>query len=272
MIYQNFAVACTDIERRFRTTASQVKANQWQSVDVSRKPEMSTYELLDLSLQIVLPTENLDHYRDDIRPNLPWADHHFEQERISSEPINPGVTWKDWPWGHSAGNFLNENKQFSHTYAERYWPRYAGHTGDGRLTDLEENPDGRKGIRFPYGDLMDVVTLLDSDPNTRQAVLPVWFPEDTGVVHKQRVPCSISYVFTHRFGYLHTFYHIRSCDYIRHFQDDCYLTVRLMLWILERLRNRNPERWNAVRPGRYTMHINSLHMFVNDYAKLAPKP
>jgi hypothetical protein len=34
-----------------------------------------------------------------------------------------------------------------------------------------------RGIYFPYGDLNDVVEELLRDPTTRQAILPVFFPE-----------------------------------------------------------------------------------------------
>lgn len=58
-------------------------------------------------------------------------------------------------------------------------------------------------------------------------------------------------------------YDIRSCDIVRHFQDDIYLAVRLMLWVLDRLRERNAI-WKKVHPGMFTMHVHSLHMFKND--------
>ena len=66
-----------------------------------------------------------------------------------------------------------------------------------------------------YGDLDDVVTLLTNDPLTRQAFLPMWFPEDTGVVHGTRVPCSLGYHFMQRDGRLSITYYIRSCDIVR---------------------------------------------------------
>jgi hypothetical protein len=67
---------------------------------------------------------------------------------------------------------------------ERYWPKYINWAQD------EEPQDAMFGIRYNYGDLNDVVDLLARSPATRQAVLPVWFPEDTGAVHGERVPCS----------------------------------------------------------------------------------
>jgi hypothetical protein len=57
---------------------------------------------------------------------------------------------------------------------------------------------------------------------------------------------------------------MRSCDFVRHFRDDVYLTIRLLLWVLDRCRERSPEEWVDVTPGTFRMHITSLHMFVPD--------
>jgi len=118
-----------------------------------------------------------------------------------------------------------------------------------------------KGIRFDYGDLGDVIDLLEKEPFTRQAFLPIWFPEDTGVTHGERVPCTIGYHFMRRDKFFHISYFIRSCDYIRHFRDDIYLAIRKLMWILDELKKRDPEGWKNVVPGYYSMHIISLHCF-----------
>lgn len=80
----------------------------------------------------------------------------------------------------------------------------------------------------------------------------------------ERKPCSISHVFRLDGGYFNHSYHLRSCDYRRHFRDDLYLTLRLHLWVLDRLRERNPSAWEGARPGKLTVLINNLHVFVND--------
>lgn len=235
----------------------------WQSMDVSNKPEMMTSEILNFSGSFFLPSTELDYYREFIKPNLPWADHHFEQERASGQPINPGETWKEWPWGHSADKFRKAGELFEHTYAERYWPKTAGQPEmirDATHTYHLKN----HGIRYEYGDLQDVITHLVRHPLSRQAYLPVWFPEDTGVISDQRVPCSLGYHFIRRGDALHIGYNLRSCDFYRHFRDDIYLTIRLLFWVLNELQNRDPIRWAKVRPGIYSMWIVSLHLFIND--------
>lgn len=57
---------------------------------------------------------------------------------------------------------------------------------------------------------------------------------------------------------------MRSCDFVRHFRDDVYLTIRLLIWVLNMCQLRDPKTWKMVTPGTFTMHITSLHMFESD--------
>jgi len=256
-----------------------VHTERWQSVDISQMPHMAMRERLHFSFQLPLLTEDLQFYRDTIKPNLPWADNHFEQDRVSGMPLNPGKTYQDWNPGQMAGGnnsstHLRDGKQFDHSYAERYWPCRAGLTIGGVLNGDDEFKvlgSGHHGIRFRYGDLNDLVTVLSQEPLTRQAYLPVWFPEDLGAIvdKRARVPCSLGYHFIMRDGSLDITYSIRSCDVHRHFRDDVYLTIRLLLWVLDQCRLAAPERdWADVQPGQLIMHITSLHMFQADHKRI----
>jgi thymidylate synthase len=215
-----------------------------------------------------LPTEDLEYYRQEIKPSLPWADRHFEEERVSGHPLNPGETWKIWPYSRSANTHRREGQedpQFDHSYAERYWPVFAGMTRGGKLEGTENEAIANVGYRFPYGDLNTLVKILAHEPTTRQAYLPIWFPEDLAAAEQgKRVPCTLGYHLIMRDKNLHIVYPMRSCDYIRHFRDDVYLTVRLLLWVLDRCRKENSAEWFGVKPGTLTMHITSLHAFVSD--------
>lgn len=256
-----FKPAITQLDRNMKLLSMPIHTQTWQSIDISKRPEAQMRELTNVNFRAEMVSENLDYYREAIVPNIPWADRHFVLERVSGQPINPGITWKEWPYGNSAENFL-EDGVFSHSYAERYWPKQANRADNQATTD---------GIRYKYGDLGDVIKLLASDPFTRQAYLPVWFPEDTGVVHGKRVPCTLGYHFLMRRNKLDVFYPIRSCDWYRHGRDDIYLTVRLVLWMLQQLRRINPDIWQLVHPGTFSMWIGSLHLFVNDYNLLYAK-
>lgn len=205
------------------------------------------------------PLDILDLLQVEIKPNLPWADDHF-LERVSGEPLNPGEQYKNWPhWRGESEDISLEGGKFSHTYMERFWPVYAG---GAQLENI--------GIRFRLGDLSDVVKLLYEDPYTRQAYVPIWFPEDTGAVHQLRVPCSIGYFFLMRNDHLHMRYHIRSCDFNRYLRDDIYMAVRLQLWMLDQLQTTelqgdHEQLWVDVKPGTFIMDIDSLHVLGGDF-------
>lgn len=254
MIFPTFNQAINHYHNLLVHRGKPIHTEQWQSTDISERPEAAMRELVFESFKVQLGHADLDLWRDDLKPNLPWADLHFESERVSGEPINPGETWKMWPWNNSADGHRTQGEKFSHSYAERYWP-----------TQLMPS-----GIRFYTGDLNDVVSLLRRQPLTRQAYLPVWFPEDTGVLHGERVPCTIGYYFIHRPPYLHVHYEIRSCDFVRHFRDDCYLTLRLLLWILAELKATSPE-FKGIQPGIFSMFIGNLHCFEGDLYALKKK-
>jgi hypothetical protein len=266
-VYPNFSAAITAVGNQLRDYPHEIPAGRWQSTDMSKDPAARMKEILNVSFQVALAwNENPSVWADDIKPNMPWAEDHFK-ERVCGRPLNPGVQWANWPWALSADKFRKAaGEKFSHTYMERYWPKHAGPevTGYGL--------SGHTGIRYDYGDLNDVVTHLLGDPLSRQAYLPVWFPEDTGVVHGERVPCTLGYHFIQRSGYFHSTYYIRSCDFYRHFRDDLYLSIRLQLWLLQQLRGKEPhtvsELWKRVKMATFTFHCVSMHCFVNDWNKL----
>lgn len=266
----DFAAVLADINSRFLGAPS-IPSATWQSTKAPQgMPEILNYSFT-LDLRGVV---DLDAYRTTFRPNLPWADDHFREDRVSGEPVNPGETWKKWPFARSADTHRREGEedpQFDHSYAERYWPKFAGETPGGRFDRVSNEPPGpgRSGIRFPYGDLADLVRNMGQDPLTRQGYLPVWFPEDLAAAGQgKRVPCTLGYHFIQRENRLHCIYPMRSCDFVRHFRDDVYLTVRLQLWLLSILQFKYPDGWAKALPGTFTMNITSLHMFDQDRANL----
>lgn len=247
--------------------APAVRTERWQGV----AHNLDTRELLNASFSLDLQgIEDLEHWRRDIKPNLPWADDHFA-ERIGGQPLNPGVQWANWPWGKSAANFRGGTQaRFNHSYMERLWPKFARRTDTGELPygkGLRKYPERdnrpRLGIGWAYGDLQDLVELLVKEPHTRQAWIPLFFPEDTGVGDGGRKPCTLGYQIIVREGNAHIWYPLRSCDFIRHWRDDCYMAVRLLLWVIDQCRKES-EAWKDIRPGTYSMHMTSLHIFETD--------
>lgn len=244
-------------------TTKPIHTGEWQSMDTSSSPIHATHELEDVSIRLHgLPTD-ADDARKLIQPDLPWADDHFA-ERVSGIPHNPPPSAASWPYAVRGHVDHTHGGQFDHTYPERFWSKFANVEStrpNGRQVFVPHN-----GIRFEYGDLMDLVALLARSPLTRQAYLPVWFPEDTGAVSGQRVPCTLGYHFMIRNGRLTCRYYLRSCDVYRHMVNDVYFAVRLTQWICGKLNGLFEAE--PVVPGDLVMHISSLHAFVADRAKL----
>lgn len=255
--FETLSEAITSTRSLLLTQGKTVETQRWQGLDIAGDPNLASFEYMNHSFTAPIPPTIAEMKRE-IRPNLPWADDHF-MERVGGLPINPGEQYKNWPFYREGSDrdqsFRAQGGKFTHNYMERIWPKFAG---DNNSTTPHQ------GIRYAYGDFNDVINLLAEDPFTRQAYLPIWFPEDTGAVHRGRVPCTIGYQFLRRGNFLHIFYPIRACDYIRHFRDDIYFACRMVDWALARLKEKSEERWGQVQPGRLTMHIWSLHIFVGD--------
>lgn len=279
--YGSFIEAIRNTKFELYKNSQLVAPKTWQSIDVTKMPEMVTHEVPWWGFKVDVHGYH-ERYADDIligvaggiKPNMPWADNHFD-ERVGGVPLNPGEEWANWPYAKSADKFRKDG-MFNHSYAERYWPKYASLLGATESVsqavevyeDIGHNLMPHRGIRYEYGDLGDVISQLIKDPATRGAVLPVFFPEDTGAVHGDRQPCSIFYQFLVRNGRLDMFYYLRSCDFVRHFRDDVYLTVRLQLWAIEKLKMFGID----VTPGMFLIQIGSLHIFRNDYPVLFGHP
>ena len=249
------------LRRALLTKAIEVDTGHWQGL--SDVPMTKTRELEGVRLHMPIPY-SIEFLKNFVQPNLPWAEDHF-QERVAGLPLNPGDQYKNWPYyrGNVEQHQSEEEQKFSHTYMERFWPRRA--ELDDRDRDL--GLTDRMGIRYRLGDLDDVLDLLEKQPTTRQAFLPIFFPEDTGAVHGGRIPCTLGYQFTMRNGRLHIYYFIRSCDFLRHFRDDVYMAARLCQWVLLKLKERGGV-WDGVKPGELTMFMTSLHIFEGDLPKV----
>lgn len=278
MRYNSFEDAILETRNRLKDEGEIVHSRRWQGVEIASNPNMACMEVAHINLTVDMGgyEHDLEAYAKHIGPDLPWCDAHFH-ERVSGYPINPGTEFKNWPWnkGRGAESFLDRRGKFNHNYMERYWPKHAHIVEEPTADTVEFRSRFRdyfqvvgkvypmEGISYEYGDLKDVVELMLDDPLTRQAYLPVWFPEDTGGGDK-RAPCTIGYHFMMRNNRLSVNYHIRSCDFVKHFRNDIYLTVRLVLWVLQQLQSRDA-RWKDVTPGDFHMQIGSLHSFKPDW-------
>lgn len=266
--------------------ATPVDRGSWQST-AAPSP---VHELEDVILQFDVGASQ-SGWGGRINPDLPWAEDHF-QERVSGEPLNPAPSYEQWPWhtkkhqerfknlafDRVTDDFGNEVKvavelaegqPFDHTYPERMWPTRADAVNRMFPDPLADSLiPMMQGIRFRYGDLEDVKDLLVRDPFTRQAYLPIWFPEDTGSTAGQRVPCTLGYHFIRYGAQLNVKYFIRSCDITRHLHNDVYMAGRLLQWMCQHLEGTGKpsqgREFGAPWPGELTMFISNLHMFLAD--------
>lgn len=236
----NVKYALANVRKEFLREGRTVDRGEWQGK--RDKPQNLVFEVHDVSFRVVV-NENMEIWQAEAQPNLPWAEDHF-QERVGGDPLNPGLEYQNWPWYEQGVEEHKESGKFSHTYMERFWPFHA----NGGLA---------YGIRYPLGDLTDLVNLLKVRPMTRQAYLPIWFPEDlTASGLGERVPCTLGYHFIastmdDRWG-LRMSYFMRSCDWFRYLRDDLYMAGRLLQWVSKRV---------GMQPTLLTMHIANLHIF-----------
>lgn len=215
-------------------------------------PEMVTREITDRVLQFdIYDRRGVEGWQQMIEPNLPWAEDHF-QERVSGVPLNPPPSEAYWPYAQAGNAAHKSGEKFSHSYPERFWPKFA---------EVPELKPQNGGIRFRYGDLSDLVEILKVNPRSRQANLPVWFPEDLAAsLQGARVPCTLGYHFLLQAdGYLHMSYYMRSCDLVRFFKDDVYMAGRLLQWVAERTK---------LPVGSLKMYVANLHAFEGDHSFL----
>tara|TARA_R110000744_G_scaffold143565_2_gene255513 strand:- start:4715 stop:5437 length:723 start_codon:yes stop_codon:yes gene_type:complete len=204
---------------------------EWQSIEIYK--ENNIIEINDLFIDFGIIKEPVKSFR----PDLPWSEDHFI-ERINGQPINPGNEYKNWPYYKRSNSekLFRSSGVFSHNYMERYW-----------CSNL-------KGLRYNYGDLNSIIERLKQNPYTRQAYLSVWHPEDQSN-NSVRVPCTLGYWFNNNNGNLNITYHIRSCDAIRHFRNDLYMTYRLLEYVAKQTNQ---------KPGKFKIWIGSFHCFKSD--------
>jgi len=205
----------------------------WQSIKGTVHDSNPVIELHNVYIKFP-STKDLDY---ESGADLPWAENHF-MERISRDPSNPGIEYKNWPYYQGEGDDkrFREKGQFSHTYQERFWSR-----------DVD-------GLRFRHGDLNDMIYKLKLNPYTRQGFFPIYWPEDVSIVD-ERVPCTLGYWFYHEDGKLNMTYLIRSCDATRHFRNDIYMSYRLLEHVSDAL---------LIDAGKMDMWIGSFHCFKSD--------
>ena len=221
-IYKNMAEAIGEIERDIIEMGIHVHPHTMQNKDVKDNPDYDTLEVQNYSFTV------LDmHDKDEcVGQCLPWCILEFA-ERVDEDKtfMNPGHAWvaREAVWEE----FLNEKRQFDYTYNER--------------------------INY-CNQLFRVIQELKHNPDTRQAIIHVHFPEDSVHMQQKRIPCSMYYQLMVRRGKLDIIYNMRSSDFNTHFKNDMWLADELRRFISMK---------TQIKPGVFMMNIGSLHVYRN---------
>src|SRR6478609_8511164 len=88
-------------------------------------PEMVTIEIPNFASSYRVGS-NRETWKSLVSPNLPWAEDHF-LERVGGKPLNPPPSHTDWPFNRQGNQEHLIDGEFSHTYPERFWPKWAGY-------------------------------------------------------------------------------------------------------------------------------------------------
>lgn len=216
-IFRNMAEAVNEIERDIMEMGILVHPHTMQNKNVKDDPAYDTLETQNYSFSI-LDTSDKDSCVENVR----WCREEF-MERIDPSTENPGEAWKlrESTWKE----FLNKDGTMDYTYSERM---------------------------NSFAQVELVIKELTENPDTRQALIHINFPEDCLGWRQIRIPCSVYYQFMIRRGALDIIYNMRSSDYATHFKNDIWLAATLRDYIAERVK---------IPTGIFSMNIGSLHIY-----------
>lgn len=195
-----------------------------QDKAVAGDPDYEMLELRGYDFKIS-DIASVDQFIDELSLSREYIDAEFG-ERVYGQWANPGGSWRhrEEVWKP----FLEKKTgKFAYTYNERMSQA-----------------------------LQIVLRELEERPNSRQCVVPVFWPADVySLGGVRRIPCSMFYQFVRRRGELELYYVMRSCDFMTHFPYDLALAIRLQ---------QHAARYLQISTSFFHMYIISLHAFVKD--------
>lgn len=109
-----------------------------------------------------------------------------------------------------------------------------------------------------------VCDVLADDKDTRQAVIDIWRPNPRT---SKDIPCTLSFQFIARHGYLHVIQTMRSSDVWLGYPYDVFNATMLAGYILLLLRHRRKRGRTDLRLGTHTVTAGSAHLYEKDWAK-----
>lgn len=231
-IYQDPFEMYSEEKRNLHEMGIVVRPKTMQDKTVAGDP---AYETLEVSPAVfsILDGSERDVWLQERGGNLNWAYREFA-ERVAGffagYGTNPGDAWR---YRANVWQEYLHDGRFAYTYSERLAPQ-----------------------------LSRVVDRLRDDPDTRQAVMPVYSAADVDYLGGvRRVPCSMHYQFLIREDALEAIYVMRSSDFATHFIYDIWMALELQTWMAQRVTEGRAE---GVFPGKLTFFSGSLHLYRRD--------
>jgi len=238
-ILKNFREAEGEIKRDLKEMGLQIVANRMQD----KTGDFNTLELINYGYTILEPR------LEDLNPVMPWAEVEWVERRqgIEGNPVNPG-------------------RSFAHR--TNVWDEFIEIDGRpvpaGKKWTDEPVPVGsitQMAYTYPERFAMNwqvrkIIYELRNHPASRQLFVSMWDPhQDIDRIGDRRVPCSLGWHFMLRDGKLHMTYYMRSCDFMTHWHNDCWLALKLLHYVAKAA---------GVEPGQYCQFINSFHVYEKD--------
>lgn len=242
-IYANGYELMSEMGRNLWEMGSEVKPKSYQNKDIEGNDDFITKELICEQYCLTkLPDPECLFVFSDTRE---WAEAELSERLCPvTGSINPGKAWliRKEVWEE----FLNSEGQFDYTYHDR-------------INEIVSNKKSTQSI------IDRVVFELKRNPDTRQAIIPIFRAQDVaGIGGEFRIPCSMYYDFLIRENakgekQLNICYHQRSSDFVTHFGNDVYLAWKLMEYVAGIL---------EIKPGYLFHTLDSIHSYKKDWVKL----
>lgn len=245
-LYKDFQEAEGEIARDLKEMGTEVQNDHMQD----KQGSFPTMELTNYGYTVLEPDEESLKL-----PDIHWlrAEWSERQNGINGVAANPGHSYlvpRDsiyWPdFMEYNGKPIPQGSSF-----EKMRKKYPKAAID-PLRFAYSYPE-----RFAMADqVWQVIRQLRVNPNSRQCFISIWDPTtDPERLGVRRVPCTLGYHVMLRDGKLNITYMMRSCDFVTHWRNDVYLSMKLLRFISSKV---------GIPVGTFAQFINSFHVYKSD--------
>jgi thymidylate synthase len=245
-IFKTFDEARGEIKRDLAEMGIKIENERMQD----KVGSFPTLELINYGYLVTQPLFG------DLRPVQPWASREWE-DRLNGIESNPSPLGTAWT---------------SRSDQHMNWEEFVEYDGKplpigvtlntARETWPSANNDPIRfaytyGERFALNDqVLRVIRELRRNPFSRQLYVALWDPDvDIERLSVRRVPCSIGWHFMFRHNKLHVTYTMRSCDFVTHWENDVWLSMKLLEYVAGKV---------GAEVGQFSQFINSFHVYEKD--------